>query len=501
MSFKNLQEISTLVTNYTKKNRFKEGTEEIGERAKYLKLISGLASKSWENEADAQTGIYDKPLGDKTFAMLKTRAKEQLVNMIFQMDTHKRFKSSYDKAYFLTCKNLLAGAILLMQNRQNAGEDMLKLALYNSKKHFFTDLSIIALRQLRYFSSYSGNKTSFKKLDIELKKALEIQKAELLAEELNQELILEIVRSVSNQAMLADTAKKSYTILQNLVLKHDTYSVRINMYRIGIRYFDFINDFKNVIRVASACEDYLNSNPHLSQRVRLGEMNLQKLSSSLHLRDYQNGNEYAKTCMELFNPGTLNWLIFLEWHFLLCLHTKNHEKAGEIYNQVIKHPSFNNYPPQSKEKWKIFESFLVYTLSDNDKLSRKFNISKFLNEVPLYSKDKAGYNLSIMIAQIVLSLKIGDLDKIVQRGDALKLYASRYIKKEKNPRSYYFIKMLMVMIKYDFDAKKTAQIAEKFFIKLKAAQLGLQSELETLEVIPYDLLWPELINRLELVKS
>ncbi len=496
MSIKNLQEISSLVTNYTKKNRFVEVIEEEEGESKYLQLIRGLGDNSWNSEDEAIHGIYDKPLGNKTFAMLKTRAKERLVNMIFQLDTQKRFKSSYDKAYFSTCKNLLAGSILLVQNRRNSGEELLELALTSARKHYFTDLSILALRQLRYFSSYSGSRKSYKKYDDELKKSLLIQQSELYAEELNQELILEIVKSFSNHEELIDKAKKSYRILQSKVREFDTYTLRINMYRVGIRYYDFLNDFRNVIKVANECEAYLYSNPHILQKIRLGEMNLQKLSSSLHLRDYKNGSVYAQTCMTLFNPGTVNWLIFLEYYFLLCLHTKNYEKAGEIYHQVISHSGFINYSPQSKEKWKIFESFLIYALPDADKMSRKFNIPKFLNEVPLYSKDKAGYNLSIIIAQTLLSLKIGDYSKIVERAEALKLYANRYIKKEKNPRSYYFIKMLLVMIQYDFEAKKTAQIAGKFYEKLKSSQLGMQSELESLEVIPYDLLWPEILKKL-----
>lgn len=319
---------------------------------------------------------------------------------------------------------------------------------------------------------------------------------ELESEELNQELILEVVASVDVKENWIELVKSNFDQLKKLVNEYDTYTTRINMYRVGIRYFDSIYDYKNAIRIADECEKYLMSNPHLIQKARLGEMNLQKLYGSLHLRDYKNGSEFAKTCMSLFNPGTLNWLIFLEYYFLLCLHTKNYEQAGEIYKQVINHPNFAGYPPQSKEKWKIFESFLIYTLPETDKMNRKFNIPKFLNEVPLYSKDKAGYNLSIIIAQTILSLKIGDYEKIVARAEALKLYASRYIKKEKNPRSYYFIKMLLVMIQYDFAPKKTEQIANKFFVKLKASQLGMQSELESLEVIPYDLLWPEILKKL-----
>ena len=178
MSFKNLQEISSLVTNYTKKNRFlSENEGETGD-SKYLRLIRGMATRSFDSEDDALAGIYGKALGNKTFQMLQTRAKERLVNMIFQLDTQKRFKSSYDKAYYLSCKNFLAGAILMIQGRLNSGEEQLKLALKSSRKHFFTDLSILALRQLRYVSIYSGSRKLFDKYDLELKKALEIQQSE-----------------------------------------------------------------------------------------------------------------------------------------------------------------------------------------------------------------------------------------------------------------------------------------------------------------------------------
>ena len=57
------------------------------------------------------------------------------------------------------------------------------------------------------------------------------------------------------------------------------------------------------------------------------------------------------------------------------------------------------------------------------------------------------------------------------------------------------------MIQYDFEPKKTAQIANKFFVKLKESHLGEQSEVETLEVILYDLLWPEILQKLEANKK
>ncbi|MBK7388756.1 MAG: hypothetical protein KBH11_08160 [Bacteroidia bacterium] len=498
MSIKILQEISSLVTDFTKNNRYLEIKASEAGGMKYLKLIEGLGRKAWKDDEEAIQDIYGKPLGDKTFDMLKSRAKERLVNMIFQLDTEKKFKSSYDKAYYSACKNLLAGTILLLQNKHLSGSEHLKLSLSECKKYFFTDISIINLRLLRYLSSFSGSVKNFDKYNTELKANMKIMEAELFAEELNQLIILEVVRSMANKDELASITEKYYKQLQKTVNEHDTYTTRINMYRVGLRYYESADDFRGAISLAESCENYLKSNPHLIQKVRLGEMNLHKLNGCLHLRDYQNGSKYAAECMVLFNSGTLNWLIFLEYYFLLSLHTRNYEKAAEIYNQVINHPSYTSYPGQNREKWKIFESFLSYALPINSKFHKKFNVFRFINEVPLFTKDKAGYNLSIIVAQTIILINLGDYEKLLDKAESLKLYASRYIRKDKNPRSYYFIKMLLVMIQYDFDPKKTAQISQKFFVKLKESHLGVQSELETLEVIPYDLLWPEILEKLEL---
>ncbi len=501
MSLKNLQEISSLVTDFTKKDRFLKVSDGKTDSAKYLQLISGLAQKRWASDEEASRDLYGKELGDKTFEMLKSRAKDQLVNMIFQLDTEKSFKSSYDKAYYSVCKNLMSGAILLLRNRRNSAKTQLIAAEKTAEEFHFFDLQLTALRLLRSFVSFEGNRRAFENYNQKIQIAFEKLKAEFRAEELDRQLVLQIVGSLENNESWQDQVRHSYFELQKIVKEFDTYTTRTNMYRVGLRYYDSINDYRNSIRLATECEQYLYDHPHLIQKVRLGEMSLNKLYAALHLRDYDNGSKYADECMNFFNAGTINWLIFLEYYFLLALHTGNNSKAKEIYGQVVNHKSFASYPPQNKEKWKIFEAFLVYADPEQNQKGKRFNVARFINEVPIFSKDKAGYNFSIIVAQVLLSLKIGDYSGIVNKAEALKLYTARYIRKEKNPRSYYFMKMIQVMIRYDFDPVKTEQIAQKFFVKLQESQLGEQSELETLEVIPYDQLWPQVIEMLERNKT
>lgn len=492
MSLKNLEEIATLVTNPLKKSRFEGGEGQ----SKTRQLIQGLLEKRWKTDEEAAAELYGNKLGIKTFEMLKSRTREQLLELIFQLQTETEFKSSYDRVYHLTCKNLVSGAILLLKNRLISGEMQLKLAVKSSSLYHFTDLKIVTLRLLRNIYSFMGKRKDYYLVNDDLENQIKIQLAEIRAEGLYQNLALDSVMSVADAETFRKRAETAFKEISSIILENDTYTIRNSFYRIGIFSSNLSHDYMNSIRIASDCEEYFRNHPHLSRKSRLAEMSLHKLYASLHLRDYENGSIYAIECSKLLNPGILNWLIFLEYYFLLCLHTGNYEKAAEVYRQVVMHKSFASYPPQNKEKWKIFESFLVYALPDKGKAGIRFNIARFLNEVPIFSKDKAGYNFSIIVAQLILSLKIGDYSKLVDRSEALKLYSSRYIRKEKNPRSFYFIKMIQVMIRYDFDPVKTEQVAHKFFQKLQEAHLGEQSELETLEVIPYDLLWPDIIRML-----
>jgi hypothetical protein len=227
-------------------------------------------------------------------------------------------------------------------------------------------------------------------------------------------------------------------------------------------------------------------------------MYLNILYSSLHLRDFKTGTNAANQCQKLFNIGNLNWLIYLETYFLLCLQTNHYPKAKRIWTEVIKNKNFDSYPLDRKEKWKMYEAYLNYIYIDDDLNIKKFNLYKFLNEVPIYSKDKAGYNVSILIAQILLLLKESEYDKIISRAESLKMYVSRHVKRENSPRTYYFLKMLLVMIKYDFDPDKTKQIAQKFQDRME--EKGAKGEIEEMEIIPYDTLWKQVLNMLEMKK-
>jgi hypothetical protein len=492
---KKLIEMSQLVTDFIDIKTIKYLFQQDAHDPKSLKLLEGIISGKYHEDAEAALDLYDSSPANKSYLMLKSRTRERMLNLLFTMNSSKRMKSAYQKALYSSSRNIIAARLLILRGMRNVAVDFLKVALNTSKKFEFTDFELLSARLLRMHETFAGTEIKMKKFDAVIKNKTVLLNAEIEMEELMGKIFVQIRKTASPKIRLQIVTSDAFKKAKEILKKHRSHNLLANYYRIAIYYQHSHNNHQEVIKLCDECEKYLKSNPVFVDYAFLSEIALQKLDTSLYLKDYNLGKQSVEVCRNLFNPGYLNWLIFLEYYFLLCLHTKNFAEAQKIFNEVVTHSSFSKYPAERLEKWKIFEAFLFYILPENTR-QKRFNVFKFINEVPIFSKDKRGYNLSIIIAQISLLIKMGDFDKVMDKFHPLKSYSGRYVSKSRNPRSFYFVKMLLLMVKYDFVPVKTKSITNKFFVKLKQAKLGNQGELETLEVIPYDILWEDLMIKL-----
>lgn len=492
---KKMIEMSQLVTDFVDLDGLKHLFKQNAYDPKSFKLLEGIISGKYKEDKDASMDIYSNTPEIKSYLMLKSRTKERMLNLLFTMDNSKRMKSGYQKALYLCSRNIIAARLLILRGMRNVAIDYLKTALAVSKKFQFTDLELLAARLLRLHESFAGTENKMNSYDKRIKDISALLLDETEMEELLERVYVQLRKTASPKDMLLKIIANSYKKANVLIKKNSSHNLLLNYFRIAIYYHHNHGNHYDVIKTCEECEKYLTQNIVFTDHVMLSEMALQKLDTSLYLRDYNLGKDSADVCRGLLNPEYINWIIFLEYYFLLCLHTQNYNEALKVFNEVVKHPKFSTYPPERLEKWKIFEAFLFYILPENTR-QKSFNVFKFINEVPIFSKDKRGYNLSIIIAQIALLIKMGDFDKVMDKFNPLKSYSGRYVSKSRNPRSFYFVKMLLLMVNYDFEPEKTKSIANKFLIKLKQSKLGNQGELETLEVIPYDILWDDLMIKL-----
>ena len=141
--------------------------------------------------------------------------------------------------------------------------------------------------------------------------------------------------------------------------------------------------------------------------------------------------------------------------------------------------------------------FLIYIKKIRVVEKKRFRMGKFLNSVPIYSKDKRGLNIPILIIQLLFMIVKKDYDQSLERFDAIQKYCSRYIKKGDNLRSNCFINMLLQIPKASFHKAGVIRKAQKYYDQLLATPLEVSGQAHEIEIIPYEDLWGFILESLE----
>lgn len=205
------------------------------------------------------------------------------------------------------------------------------------------------------------------------------------------------------------------------------------------------------------------------------------------LGQYEKGHQAIQECLRLSTEGTVNWYATLEIHFYLCMHTERYSEALEVYKAATCHKRFVGLNEATQEVWNIFGAyiFLAYKLTCRDLPELHFRAAKFLNQVPIFSRDKNGLNVAILIAHAVLQLIEGKQDNIWERVWTLEKYRERYLKNGDTERSRCFVKILVAMARADFRREQYESKIAVLLERLQAMTGDTSKQTYEMEIIPY----------------
>ena len=184
----------------------------------------------------------------------------------------------------------------------------------------------------------------------------------------------------------------------------------------------------------------------------------------------------------------------------LCFHSGEYENAYWVYEETVKHHKFKKLLVSYQEFWKICEVYIVVCEelglirnTDATEKKRRFRLSTFINSVPVFSFDKRGMNIPIIIAQIIYFLVKKDYESVQNRIDSIEKYCVRHlVDKDFDVRSFYFIKMLLTLPEAEYNFRRVKVRSQAFKEKFDAAPP--QSKNIELEIMPYEKLWDLLLD-------
>ncbi len=473
---------------------------------RFVYMLTSVLEAKYRTDAEAAADIYGVEPTHPKYRKLKSRVKEHLVRSLFSLQIQSPRNSTVVVSFYNCITNATCARILVLLGARNMGVALAHKTLLKAQEAHLFDIVLQCAKLLRSHYSLVGLEKQFLQYNDIVMAMIRIQEAELESERLLEHLMVKYARSTSKKGEFEGLAASSLTLLGQIKEQYPTYTVMMNYFRVKSLYYQIARDFYATISACEEAEEYYQKYPQFATKQRLAELALVKMVAFLHLRDYARGSQNAQRCLELYTPGSNNWLAFMEYYFLLALHSHNFKEAVGIFRDVSMHPRFQIIPEFKQEIWRVNEGYLNYifesgweeTLSDEvDMLRKRFNVHKFLNEVPVFSKDKRGMNVSILILQILFLLERGQLDAIASRTDALRVYSSRYLRRDENYRSELFIRMLLTMESKSFDYKKTLVATQGYHTRLLATAQGKHGSLDGTEVIPFELLWDRILLKLK----
>jgi len=505
-----MQEIIALA-EFVSKNKIKK-IEQVALKGKSRSHLKGLydllASGRETTEEELISTFYgDNPHKNLYFSRLKRQLRDRLVNTIFLIDANEPAFNDYQKAYYSCYKDMVASKILIGRHARPAAIPLAQETLKKALRYGFTDIILGVSRDLQvHYGGLVGDKKKY----IEYQKIITLYTdmyfAELKAEDYYLGITFNYTKSRGSKVELADLAQQYYLELEEMMQQTQSYRFCYLFYQISLLRYEITNDYESSLKVCEEALGFFQSNEQYvahSQTVVVTFMN-KSLACHLRLQQYAEGEALSLKALQSIHEGSTSWFNTLSYYITICFHSKQYQKAYRIYEQATGHPKFKHLIQNTSEVWNIYHAYIHYFIligkikPDIQKSnSTRFRVSKFLNQVPTFSQDKQGGNISILILQTLFLLSQGDYNKIIDRVESLNMYTHRYLRKDDTFRSNCFIKMLLQMPQGNFVYKQVLRKAHRFWEALQSMPLVTARQNAELEVVPYETLWEYVLQSLK----
>ena len=292
---------------------------------------------------------------------------------------------------------------LLLSSKRQAGIEIAKTLLPKLIKLELHSLAqITALDLAFHYSSIAVSASLTKKYEKIADVQLEIVKAEARLRKYHNRVgfICNTRESFTDNIIkeFTETAKHSLPLLR----LHSNHIKRL-VYSIVVCRYIVAYDYENIIKYCNeALASFPDGHPNIWS-LQFAFLHKQ-LPALVALERFQEAKEIAKTACHLVPVGRFNWHLALIKRIRICLYSEDYQEAYELYKAHTQQKCpFENL----NEYWNILKGYLYFLIQRGHigpYGQERFNLGKFLNQMPLYSRDKAGHNISILIIQILIRI-------------------------------------------------------------------------------------------------
>ena len=471
--------------------------------SKYMKFFQLIHTNKVTNDEESIEKLKYK--NRASFLKFKTRYKQKLLNYLLLSETRTTPNDLNQEQYFDLLKLYSVAKILHYRNQNKNAVKLYEYINTISYKNEYLDLLLFTTTILKqHYAFVEPNKKMFKLY------SLRIVECEQHLSRLNY--INNFYDDISHNNIVLQSSELSkfktstlHTCLKLLseVQESDIYEYKNKVYEIAAFAFNLNEKHQDSIAISKKSIEYSNA--------YYGKINTKTvaafkdiLTAYLRLHDFDNAQLYLSKILEFSKSINHNYFRYRSLEFTLYANTLEYNHLYTLTNKILSLKKIKDYKIHIEE-WTIREAFVNIlveagkvdpSLLENSK--RNFKLSRFINEVEFYSKDKRGTNISVQVIQLIHFLIRKDYDKILDRLDALNQYTFRYLKNDETLRSNCFIKMLLKLPDAEYHPLRTKRYVAKYEKKLAENPFEISMKEIAIEIIPYEHLWDiimEILNK------
>ncbi len=462
-----------------------------------LKKLYALAfSSKIVSDDDAMVEIYGRK-NLAAFSRLKVRLKDIFVRSILLQNTNQESSDSRLNESINGYRFALAERLLITRKSDYLAIDLAEKAIVKSIKYHATENVLLHVRILvRHFAIVEYNKYKLSKyLDIQ-EKYLNIYSWEVKSENYYHELLRAEYQSLATASPETKERARSYVDQLDGVQNIRSYAFSFNRFRVKATFFEFTKDFASMLELTNdALKEF--STPDYKSGSALFSINLRRIYAFIQTGMYSKAIQIGKIELEKLPLGSQPWYLMAHYVLKANLYLADYTKAIELIKIILDNSKFQKIGDSYKE---LFNTTLGYIylildsgfIDNNDHLREDlpdFKLARFLNATPVFSKDKRGINVSILLMHIAFLLQRKDYNGIIDRIDSLNQYVYRYLRKDDSFRSNCMIKMVIQMTKADFHPARTNRYTSDLYKQLVEVKINGSGENIETEIIPYEVLW------------
>lgn len=441
---------------------------------------------------------------DSTFKNLKKELKDRLINTLFLVDSAGAKYGHLEGAYMHCWKEWAAAKILFTRGATPAAIDLTRRVFIRAVRYEFTELALNTSRSLRmYYATRGADPRKFNEYDESFSYYRELFEWESLAEGHYTHLMIHFSSSRASKPELSDQALACFEELRPALSKYSAY--RLHRYANFIRLIAYMSrhDYETSIQICDEAIAHLREKGFAAKQA-ISSFLYQKLLCHTKLRQFEAGRHAAEESLTYELPGSYNWFKNRELSLMLAFHSCEYSAAYQIHQQVIQQKNYKKLDRVSRETWTIIQGYLSYLqyigriqLPETRKRPKRFRLGKFLNEVPIFSRDKRGMNIPILVLQVLFTISRHQYQEAIDRIEAIEKYCTRYLRRDDTFRSNCFIKMLLQIPIHGFHRKAVERHAAPYLEQLRSMPLSEAPQGPDIELIPYEELWPMVLGSLD----